>query len=102
MKYQPALKLWASPWSPPVWMKTNKHYANKRGDHNDLKPENEVLSGDQFIQDEKYLSAYACISFEICKGISKRRHQCLRRAFSKRTVHAQPMAQLFMDTIGNA
>jgi glucosylceramidase len=59
MKYQPALKLWASPWSPPVWMKTNKHYANKRGDHNDLKPENEVLSGNQFIQDENYLSAYA-------------------------------------------
>jgi len=59
MKYQPALKLWASPWSPPVWMKTNKHYANKRGDHNDLKPENEVVSGNQFIQDEKYLSAYA-------------------------------------------
>ena len=58
-KYQPALKLWASPWSPPVWMKTNKHYANKRGDHNDLKPENEVLSGNQFIQDENYLSAYA-------------------------------------------
>jgi glucosylceramidase len=59
MQYQPALKLWASPWSPPVWMKTNKHYANKRGDHNDLKPENEVLAGDQFVQDEKYLSSYA-------------------------------------------
>jgi len=59
MKYQSALKLWASPWSPPVWMKTNKHYANKRGDHNELKLENEVLSGNQFIQDEKYLSAYA-------------------------------------------
>lgn len=59
MKYQPALKLWSSPWSPPTWMKTNKHYANKPGDHNDLKPENAVLSGDQFIQKEKYLSAYA-------------------------------------------
>jgi glucosylceramidase len=59
MKYQPALKLWASPWSPPVWMKTNNHYANKPGDHNDLKPENAVRSGNQFIQDEKYLSAYA-------------------------------------------
>lgn len=59
MKYQPALKLWASPWSPPAWMKTNKHYANKPGDHNDLKPENAVLSGNQFIQEEKYLSSYA-------------------------------------------
>ena len=24
----PDLKLWASPWCPPSWMKTNKHYAN--------------------------------------------------------------------------
>lgn len=26
-RYNPALKLWASPWSPPSWMKYNKHYA---------------------------------------------------------------------------
>jgi hypothetical protein len=25
LKYQPALKLWASSWSPPIWMKYNKH-----------------------------------------------------------------------------
>ena len=24
---QPGLKVWASPWSPPTWMKTNGHYA---------------------------------------------------------------------------
>lgn len=24
----PALKIWASPWCPPAWMKVNKHYAN--------------------------------------------------------------------------
>jgi hypothetical protein len=29
LQYQPGLKLWASPWSPPTWMKTNKHYAAK-------------------------------------------------------------------------
>jgi glucosylceramidase len=71
MKYQPALKLWASPWSPPVWMKTNKHYANKRGDHNDLKPENEVLSGNQFIQEGKYLSAYAAYLSKFVKAYQK-------------------------------
>lgn len=27
---QPQLKLWASPWSPPVWLKTNGHYACAR------------------------------------------------------------------------
>lgn len=27
-KYQPDLAIWASPWSPPAWMKYNKHYAS--------------------------------------------------------------------------
>jgi glucosylceramidase len=26
-QYNPALKIWASPWSPPTWLKYNKHYA---------------------------------------------------------------------------
>lgn len=25
----PDLKIWASPWCPPAWMKTNKHYATR-------------------------------------------------------------------------
>ncbi len=27
-KYRPDLAIWASPWSPPSWMKYNKHYAS--------------------------------------------------------------------------
>lgn len=27
-KYQPDLRIWASPWCPPSWMKYNKHYAS--------------------------------------------------------------------------
>jgi glucosylceramidase len=27
-RVRPDLRLWASPWSPPVWMKTNGHYAS--------------------------------------------------------------------------
>ncbi|MER7278646.1 glycoside hydrolase family 30 beta sandwich domain-containing protein [Dactylosporangium sp. NPDC000244] len=26
-RHRPGLRLWASPWSPPAWMKTNRHYA---------------------------------------------------------------------------
>ena len=26
MKYQPALKIWGSPWSPPSWLKVNQAY----------------------------------------------------------------------------
>lgn len=28
-KYKPDLKIWGSPWSPPSWMKYNKHYASR-------------------------------------------------------------------------
>lgn len=59
MEINPNLKLWACPWSPPTWMKTNKHYATISGDHNDLKKENQVVEGDHFIQKKKYLNAYA-------------------------------------------
>jgi len=54
----PNLKLWASPWSPPVWMKATRHYATAPGDHNDFTKENEV-EGDHFIQKPEYLTAYA-------------------------------------------
>jgi len=59
MKFRPDLKIWASPWSPPTWMKTNNHYANKPGDHNNLTEANAVKSGDQLIQKKEYLTAYA-------------------------------------------
>jgi len=76
-KYNPSLTLWASPWSPPRWMKYNKHYASKSlagmdgfksdewgmdftGISNGLKPEQEGKEGtDMFIQQEKYSKAYA-------------------------------------------
>jgi len=28
-QYLPGLEIWASPWSPPSWMKYNKHYASR-------------------------------------------------------------------------
>jgi len=64
LKYQPALKLWASAWSPPTWMKYNKHYAGKMSDSdmppNGLKPEQVAKEGsDQFIQEDRYFSVYA-------------------------------------------
>jgi O-Glycosyl hydrolase len=97
-KYNAGLKIWASPWSPPQWMKKNKHFAQMAYQHayefyemqnpgkkiaegetgalvfGDLKmlvsskydnglkpgPGNEGKEGtDMFIQDEKYLKAYA-------------------------------------------
>ena len=64
--HQPALKLWASPWSPPTWMKTNRHYAMampgpwQKGVENGLRPDQVGREGtDMFVQEERYLRAYA-------------------------------------------
>ncbi len=58
--YNPDLKVWGSPWSPPVWMKTNNHYACRSADVNDLP---EYRQGEenvtQFIMEPEYLEAYA-------------------------------------------
>jgi len=76
-KYNPNLKLWASPWSPPTWMKYNHHYAcrsvlgnvnfvsekfgiDMRGINNHLPKTGECTEGsDMFIQDERHFQAYS-------------------------------------------
>ncbi len=66
LAHQPNLRLWASPWSPPTWMKTNKHYAaampvpGLQTVSNGLQPDQVGKEGtDMFIQEERYLRAYA-------------------------------------------
>ena len=66
-KYNPNLKIWASPWCPPLWFKKNHHYACQVSGYmfppeykNDLKPEQAIDEGeDAFILDDKHLSTYA-------------------------------------------
>ena len=63
-KYQPTLKLWASPWSPPTWMKRNHFYAEAKAypgfKDNGIKPEQIGKEGqDMFIQEPRYFEAYA-------------------------------------------
>lgn len=66
-KYYPDLRIWASPWSPPSWMKYNKHYAcSYTGEQTDKKYRNGLPSDktgkegtDMFIQEAPYLQAYA-------------------------------------------
>ena len=66
LEHQPELRLWASPWSSPTWMKTNEHYAAamplpwQQGVSNGLLPEQIGKEGtDMFVQEEHYLRAYA-------------------------------------------
>ncbi len=67
LTYNPHLKLWASPWSPPTWMKCNKHYACRPSEaelatkfKNNLQPYQLGKEGsNMFIQDPRYYDAYA-------------------------------------------
>ena len=63
---RPDLRLWASPWSPPSWMKRNGHYAGALPNpfmsnvQNGLDPDQVGQEGtDMFILDEPHLKAYA-------------------------------------------
>jgi glucosylceramidase len=61
---RPTMKIWASPWSPPTWMKTNRHYALVPAwpgqPSNGLKADQVGHEGqDYFIQEERYFEAYA-------------------------------------------
>lgn len=84
-KYNPGMSFWVSPWSPPAWMKVNQHYAVRSHEkYNDMSPLSDVLHEnkgprdnrffprelvleDYFIQDPRYLTAYAN---SFCKFIS--------------------------------
>jgi len=64
MKLRPDLQLWASPWSPPAWMKVNNHYALRsgklKGSNNSLTKDKEILNNSTaFRMENAYLSAYA-------------------------------------------
>ena len=61
---RPDLRVWASPWSPPTWMKSNHHYAMAPAwpgqPANGLGPDQVGMEGhDYFIQEERYFEAYA-------------------------------------------
>lgn len=66
-KYNPNLRVWASPWCPPSWMKWNKHYACATSGVNlDKEYQNHLPTDAQgregtnmFIQEDKYFMAYA-------------------------------------------
>ena len=65
-RYQPDLRIWASPWSPPTWMKTNGHYACAPANpllgeiDNSINVDQIRREGtDTMRQDDEYLAAYA-------------------------------------------
>ncbi|WP_406683287.1 hypothetical protein N1F78_11400 [Seonamhaeicola sp. MEBiC1930] len=66
LKVNPDLQIWASPWSPPAWMKVNEHYAMRSGEFgnaikgNKMEPGAKILNNATgFKMQERYLKAYA-------------------------------------------
>ncbi len=61
MKVNPSLRVWASPWTPPAWMKTNNHYASTPHDkYNGLPKERAIADKSTgFKMQDGYLSTYA-------------------------------------------
>lgn len=54
------LRIWASPWCPPAWMKTNGKAESRPDTVNDLTPGERIFEGeDGFICDDTHFKAYA-------------------------------------------
>lgn len=62
-KRNPDMTFWASPWSPPQWMKTNKHYAQRPTSTNGCPFGVPPYDNDQFICEDAYFNAY-CLYFD--------------------------------------
>ncbi|MCG9793174.1 glycoside hydrolase family 30 protein [Flavobacterium algicola] len=66
LKVRPDLQIWASPWTPPAWMKVNEHYSLRAGDWNGREQGNRMDPGAQILSNatafkmqDQYLKAYA-------------------------------------------
>ncbi len=72
-KIRPDLKIWASPWAPPVWMKVNNHYAmgTYNGEKN-LSAERAIgNNATAFKMENRYLKAYALYFSRFVKAYKK-------------------------------
>lgn len=71
----PDMDFFCSPWSPPTWMKTNKHYAQRKTSTNGCPFNVPPFFNDQFIDDPQYYKAY-CLYFD--KFINAYKEQGIR------------------------
>lgn len=60
MEVNPDLKIWASPWSPPAWMKVNNHYAMGANTNVKQMDPGKVIANNAtaFKMENRYLQAY--------------------------------------------
>ena len=91
-RYQPKLRLWASPWTPPSWMKRNHFYAEAKAypgmKDNGIRADQIGHEGeDMFIQEPRY--------FERLREILRALYRCISgRGDSRRHGDAAERVQL--------
>jgi glucosylceramidase len=78
LKVRPDLQIWASPWSPPAWMKVNEHYAMRSGNFENAIAGNKMNIGAEinnnataFKMQERYLKAYALYFSKFVKSYAE-------------------------------
>nr|WP_321373356.1 hypothetical protein [uncultured Draconibacterium sp.] len=78
LKVRPDLMVWASPWSPPAWMKVNEHYGMSSGEFGNAVDGNRMDEGAQifnnataFKMQERYLKAYALYFSKFVQAYNK-------------------------------
>jgi len=63
LKYNPMLQVWASPWTPPTWMKENMHFGGRVINNNwgqyQGGNQDDIYYANKIKAEEKYLEAYA-------------------------------------------
>jgi len=60
-KIRPGLKIWASPWTPPIWMKVNNHYAMGANNKEKTMDPGKAIGNNAtaFKMENRYLNAYS-------------------------------------------
>ncbi|MBP0904008.1 hypothetical protein ACFSKN_09350 [Mariniflexile gromovii] len=78
LQARPDLQIWASPWSPPAWMKVNEHYAMRSGNFENAIEGNKMHVGAEinnnataFKMQERYLKAYALYFSKFVQSYAK-------------------------------
>jgi len=102
MAVNPEIEIWASPWSPPMWLKRNKHYGGKAQnmDWGKLYGNNmdDIFNNNIFVMEPEYLEAYALYFSKFISAYKK-------RGLPLRAVHPQNEVganQLFPSCVWSA
>jgi glucosylceramidase len=72
-KINPDIHIWASPWTPPAWMKTNNHYASSRDEKYNALPAEQANTphATGFKMLHGYLNAYALYFAKFIKAYER-------------------------------